>query len=803
MFSTLRKRSTVGVAPGEMAPRFQFVKRHRSAADDVILERRTSEKRGQYTAAVRYCIDNNCKGYAALKTGQFGLIKDPRTINRRLEKTIVTGEEKGHLKILTSNEEECLVRYLVNRNRACRGLSRAETEKLILDMLKVKDHINKTSRKDFVKLTDNAKKALIKNRIGRGFWRRFDIAHPDVKRKKPGNVSINRALSCTRDMAAIHLDELATELIEVGIFTNAERIDAGVWTGDIDTSRIIAHDETPQFINYGPDKRAKLVYCGTGEECHKLTKENRECVTIQPFSTFSGEMILVQVIFAGKGVSSHMCPQVAVDSIKNLMISTTEYGVSTHESLLDAYKVIETQLTQANIQHPVVIISDGHSSRTDADTLKFLLDNLMRLFLLPSNTTGVTQKHDQINQNIHKEYQNAKEEIFTPFSTINHEGFMTVLSKAWPRWIEKEDLVAAGKRVGISKDGLNVNWMDQKKFDRAEIILGSKSETAPHPSDKRNKIQVASPPDVRKGSKKYLQLKLQEAERMLNERLLDVTEVPGLMSIPAVKPKVPSSKNVKITHMYGSMTANDALSAATQIKEARIEKEKKKVERMDQKKMRIEAFYRCKQKCQCDSTPCDAFRLKECSLCNNILLTQCSRCKSPGGSKPEMILTASARDHISRKRNGRQKREILEPVSSGEEDEEDHSEDWDAYVSNHTPVLEEDHGDKDLDTIAIETSDLEPSTSKNRQPKRKLLCESIFSDEEGKEDEGAFGDTSNRSRRSKRKSKKLLTEYLLSDEESEEDSDDQGWDAFVAAQTTALNKYNTWATNKNGDESDD
>ena len=56
-------------------------------------------------------------------------------------------------------------------------------------------------------------------------------------------MSMNRALNCTRDMACSHLDALAQELIDTGIFTNAKQIQAGVWTGKIDVTRAYNHDE--------------------------------------------------------------------------------------------------------------------------------------------------------------------------------------------------------------------------------------------------------------------------------------------------------------------------------------------------------------------------------------------------------------------------------------------------------------------------------------------------------------------------------------------------------------------------------
>ena len=54
-----------------------------------------------------------------------------------------------------------------------------------------------------------------------------------------------------------------------------------MWKGDIDTSRVFNHDETPQFINYGVDGTPSgLAYAARGESCKKMIRENRESVTI-------------------------------------------------------------------------------------------------------------------------------------------------------------------------------------------------------------------------------------------------------------------------------------------------------------------------------------------------------------------------------------------------------------------------------------------------------------------------------------------------------------------------------------------
>ena len=248
-------------------------------------------------------------------------------------------------------------------------------------------------------------------------------------------MSMNSALNCTRDMACSHLDALAQELIDTGIFTNAKQIQAGMWTGKIDVTRVYNHDETPQFINYGVDGTPNgLVYAGYGDSCKRMMQENRECVTINPVVSLSGVICACQVIFATKGITNQMAPKEAVEKIDNLLISTTDNGCQDHTSLPACYKLFDKYLDRAGIERPVVLTSDGHSSRFDFEILKFCYAKKIRLFISPPDTTGVTQLLDQCNKNIHLEYKVAKENLFTSLMTINREAFMLSLADMWDKW---------------------------------------------------------------------------------------------------------------------------------------------------------------------------------------------------------------------------------------------------------------------------------------------------------------------------------------------------------------------------------
>ena len=54
----------------------------------------------------------------------------------------------------------------------------------------------------------------------------------------------------------------------------------------------MAHDETPQFISCSNAGASKgLGFGGSGEDCNKLTKKNRDCITMQQFSSFNGTLL--------------------------------------------------------------------------------------------------------------------------------------------------------------------------------------------------------------------------------------------------------------------------------------------------------------------------------------------------------------------------------------------------------------------------------------------------------------------------------------------------------------------------------
>ena len=139
------------------------------------------------------------------------------------------------------------------------------------------------------------------------------------------------------------------------------------------------------------------------------------------------------------------------------------------------------------------------------------------MFVSPPDTTGVTQLLDQINQKLHLEYKNSKEGLFTAWSTINREGFMLILAQMWSKWASAETMKAAGKRIGISENGVNVGDMQEDKFIQAEGCISLDNSVSSTPSTPGCSQTISSSVSLRKGSVLYYKHKFEQSQEIIKK----------------------------------------------------------------------------------------------------------------------------------------------------------------------------------------------------------------------------------------------------------------------------------------------
>ena len=101
---------------------------------------------------------------------------------------------------------------------------------------------------------------------------------------------------------------------------------------------------------------------------------------------------MCQVLFASSEITNKMAPPHTVENIQHLFISTSDKDVSDHQSLLAAYTEVDKYLAEKDVQRPVVLLPDGHSSRFGYEVLSFLHLRNFRLFLTTAFARSTKQK---------------------------------------------------------------------------------------------------------------------------------------------------------------------------------------------------------------------------------------------------------------------------------------------------------------------------------------------------------------------------------------------------------------------------
>ena len=99
-----------------------------------------------------------------------------------------------------------------------------------------------------------------------------------------------------------------------------------------------------------------------------------------------------------------------------------------------------------------------------------------------------------------------------------------------------------------------------------------------------------------------------------------------------------------------------------------------------------EKLIRCKEMCMCKAEACEGIGLQQCSVCKNVLKSQCSKkaCKEDGEA-PVMVYVAARKDEVNRKR----KRCEDDEEDEESEDKENLEDEVDNEESGENPLFEE------------------------------------------------------------------------------------------------------------------
>ena len=118
-------------------------------------------------------------------------------------------------------------------------------------------------------------------------------------------------------------------------------------------------------------------------------------------------------------------------------------------------------------------------------------------------------------------------------------------------------------------------------------------------------------------------------------------DIPAFSKVDKFKPK--KSKNFRITQVTGSLEANDVYKKRLEMEAVEETKKQTLQDKKDKKDQERKAFLRCKDACCCEGERCQAANLKQCSVCESVIKSQCTKaqCKLIESGKPKMLVAGS------------------------------------------------------------------------------------------------------------------------------------------------------------------
>lgn len=257
-------------------------------------------------------------------------------------------------------------------------------------------------------LSHHALALLSTKELSKHWFNTFFADNPDLKHCRPKSISHKRQKKYTEATVDRHFNGragLQRELNDAGILEEDGTIQQQ------NVKRVCNRDETPQFMDYNQNAGNAVAHV-IGAQQQELVApalENRACRTIDMVWGLDGFQYGLHTIFPKANTTGDQVPQecaIFTDRIIEEsavstygLMSNTEDGIQTQETLLARYGMLVEELDARNIQPlpsgcRIVETSDGHSTRKGIKVMDFCNDNGIWQWLEEADTSGIFQALD-------------------------------------------------------------------------------------------------------------------------------------------------------------------------------------------------------------------------------------------------------------------------------------------------------------------------------------------------------------------------------------------------------------------------
>ncbi len=388
---------------------------------------------------------------------------------------VLPGVKSGHPTVLTGEEEEDLVSFLIECAQI--GYPRAR-----LEVIAMAEMVSRKERPQ--------------ERLTGGWWQSFNKRHPILTLKTSTTLSTARA----RASSATNLKNYY-ELLEETL------------------KKYCLKDDPPLIFNMDESgfpldpKPLKGVFVKGEKNPCSVTAGDKTQITVVGCVSASGQCLPPMIIFPRK----KMKPELGVGEVPGTIYGLVQKGWMTQELFMLWFD--RHFLRYAPATRPILLLLDGHSSHYCPEALKLAQQEEVIMLALPPNTTHLTQPLDKgVFGPLKLRWRQVVHDfrVSHPGQVVTQYNFCSLLSKAWVEAMTPKNISSGFSTTGIypfNPDALTLPCQINpqpdsplaeniapftpakcKFFGNADELVQSDSPVSSppvyHPSDRQNTMQM-------------------------------------------------------------------------------------------------------------------------------------------------------------------------------------------------------------------------------------------------------------------------------------------------------------------------
>ncbi|XP_019851198.1 PREDICTED: uncharacterized protein LOC109581489 isoform X17 [Amphimedon queenslandica] len=266
--------------------------------------------------------------------------------------------------------------------------------------------------------------------VTNGWWERFCKRHPQMTLKMAMPLSYVRAAATDPVILNKYFDTLEETLTDNDILNRPVHI--------------FNCDETGMPLN---PKCLKIVDKKGSKNPSYITSNTKAQVTVHACTCAAGYAIPPFVIFKRKSLN----PELTKNEVPGTLYGLSENGWMTKD--LFYYWFREHFLLYAPQVRPLLLLMDGHATHYSPETIRLAASHKVIIFVLPPNTTHITQALDKgCFGPLKVAWRHLCHEFFVDNpekATLSLYDFSGIFSEAWARAFSVKNIQSSFKVTGI------------------------------------------------------------------------------------------------------------------------------------------------------------------------------------------------------------------------------------------------------------------------------------------------------------------------------------------------------------------